>query len=111
MRGENVALPSSRLSSQGSSPHARGKLILSAANEIVTGLIPACAGKTGHCPGGCGEHGAHPRMRGENDVARAIGEHPEGSSPHARGKLKIVSYGNAVSGLIPACAGKTGEQH
>ena len=74
---------------------------------MSTGLIPACAGKTQRWVRVDHAARAHPRMRGENDVARAIGEHPEGSSPHARGKP--ASYGDFLFrfGLIPACAGKT----
>ena len=107
MRGENHKATHLRLRGMGSSPHARGKLCSLPVLSGLLGLIPACAGKTKTDQAVYRSIWAHPRMRGENDVARAIGEHPEGSSPHARGKLaSSINYG-VRRRLIPACAGKT----
>ena len=46
-------------------------------------------------------------MRGEN-AATVLGHSPaQGSSPHARGKLRGIVGSIRPVGLIPACAGKT----
>ncbi len=71
-------------------------------------LIPACAGST---PAGGGKpHGrwAHPRMRGEHFTRSFDTSDWSGSSPHARGALRGVTYCTSPRRLIPACAGSTG---
>ena len=66
MRGENPSQPGEIWPESGSSPHARGKQEVGSMAGGLTGLIPACAGKTGISGLGAPAHGAHPRMRGEN---------------------------------------------
>ncbi|ERS40008.1 hypothetical protein HMPREF1292_00492 [Corynebacterium sp. KPL1995] len=46
MRGENHSVYRLVAVFEGSSPHARGKLVIFAGVFIPIGLIPACAGKT-----------------------------------------------------------------
>ena len=50
----------------GSSPLTRGKHEAWAFDAEAGRLIPAHAGKTGHCQVGLPEPAAHPRSRGEN---------------------------------------------
>ncbi len=87
MRGENLTEEFNAESNSGSSPHARGKLMLLFVRFRSLGLIPACAGKTEFNRVFAIAHKAHPRMRGENC-----------------GLVLAASWGG---GLIPACAGKT----
>ncbi len=47
MRGENFTHPRISCDARGSSPHARGKLLIRNEDWDVCRLIPACAGKTG----------------------------------------------------------------
>ena len=70
-------------------------------------LIPAHAGKTFEGGELAACSGAHPRSRGENNVAWHDPATPTGSSPLTRGKRyerKSMPY---AGGLIPAHAGKT----
>ena len=50
----------------GSSPLTRGKLDVGRQSVIVSGLIPAHAGKTEAIPPTSSTSAAHPRSRGEN---------------------------------------------
>ena len=73
------------------------------------GLIPAHAGKTG-----CGDErvthvAAHPRSRGENRSRGATFCRKSGSSPLTRGKRHGRPRPRALTGLIPAHAGKTAD--
>ena len=106
-RGENPYAASNDQDPKGSSPLTRGKRKGLTPPADVVRLIPAHAGKTLFlCPPG-GEHGAHPRSRGENAL------HPDevmnalGSSPLTRGKLLGADRALGGRGLIPAHAGKT----
>ena len=65
-RGENTRRGLSTPKPAGSSPLTRGKPRRPLLNGNRAGLIPAHAGKTGHCQVGLPEPAAHPRSRGEN---------------------------------------------
>ena len=106
-RGENKARERPGSQRFGSSPLTRGKHRVPGRGHHRHGLIPAHAGKTTFGCTSCGEHGAHPRSRGENPISRAASAAEDGSSPLTRGKLVATSTGTAPSGLIPAHAGKT----
>ena len=67
MRGEHAILSQNKLSSSGSSPHARG-----------TRRIVRLARNGG---------AVHPRMRGEHGAMPSHSRWTDGSSPHARGTL------------------------
>ena len=91
----------------GSSPLARGALVRKVGGNVVTGIIPACAGSTrprSSAPRRCGDH---PRLRGEHAIVLHGGGVELGSSPLARGALVRKVGGNVVTGIIPACAGST----
>ena len=85
-RGENGRRPARTRTGRGSSPLTRGKRKGLTPPADVVRLIPAHAGKTLFlCPPG-GEHGAHPRSRGENRERLCDGGLHGGSSPLTRGK-------------------------
>ena len=107
-RGENYLSHMQPNGSLGSSPLTRGKRMLSVVVMVFIGLIPAHAGKTdafrtpaNHCK-------AHPRSRGENNIAHDAVHFAAGSSPLTRGKRFSRTASRNIAGLIPAHAGKTG---
>ena len=107
--GEN-ARPLSRWSTTpGSSPRVRGKLGTIQDENAGAGLIPACAGKTAPGSGRSPARRAHPRVCGENAFFEGGSVLAGGSSPRVRGKRALRSSSVYTPGLIPACAGKTGE--
>ena len=74
---------------------------------MLSGLIPALAGKTcdrRHCRPG---REAHPRAGGENDLCTINSTPRSGSSPRWRGKQGRDRARSEYLGLIPALAGKT----
>ena len=105
--GENDVGAPHRRGRVGSSPRVRGKPILRKTRPLRLGLIPACAGKTSTRWSLDDIDTAHPRVCGENHRGRRQDRHPRGSSPRVRGKLDPRTGATTVSGLIPACAGKT----
>ena len=92
---------------RGSSPHARGALVLRSLRGVTLGIIPACAGSTRACCSTGRTSGDHPRMRGEHGLRVTGSPSREGSSPHARGALPQAAAHAQVEGIIPACAGST----
>ncbi len=92
---------------RGSSPLARGGLMLCPSSWTVSGLIPARAGRT--VPAAPRPRGsrAHPRSRGEDARMRALLSNGQGSSPLARGGQVTQRWGHRFQGLIPARAGRT----
>ena len=93
---------------RGSSPRVRGKRRIRVRRRRISGLIPACAGKTMRVRGRRPERGAHPRVCGENSTIAFVVSAALGSSPRVRGKPLITLFKSCVPRLIPACAGKTG---
>ena len=107
MRGEHRLACSMPIERQGSSPHARGALVVFLVQVEVVGIIPACAGSTttnSFVPFSCRDH---PRMRGEHHEAAILERLYRGSSPHARGARAEDVPVVPVEGIIPACAGST----
>ena len=106
-RGENANFLGGVVSSPGSSPLTRGKLGRNRDGRVISRLIPAHAGKTAIETSMSPSSSAHPRSRGENDLARPADDRAEGSSPLTRGKQNIRNVNGQEGGLIPAHAGKT----
>ena len=106
-RGENTRRSALQSVGGGSSPLTRGKLAWDGFGASALGLIPAHAGKTEQLQGHRRRSWAHPRSRGENDTHREENDALMGSSPLTRGKPWLSRQAAAVSGLIPAHAGKT----
>ena len=95
---------------QGSSPLARGGPDLQAGDRIVSGLIPARAGRTGLDRVSRQVQRAHPRSRGADSLSVHARGVPEGSSPLARGGRGRHQGRDLPLGLIPARAGRTGRE-
>ena len=91
----------------GSSPLTRGKPVAVFVDAVPRGLIPAHAGKTKTSPPLEPVGTAHPRSRGENEIARAEDVNQNGSSPLTRGKQVQPRAKPRDHGLIPAHTGKT----
>ena len=106
-RGENNPFLGCSGGGLGSSPLTRGKRDTIWQGISTVGLIPAHAGKTPCWAPPYLVLRAHPRSRGENQVAVVMILSPSGSSPLTRGKRRLlVGHGKRL-GLIPAHAGKT----
>ena len=91
----------------GSSPLARGTHAGRAAGADEVRFIPARAGNTWAWPSTSSLSSVHPRSRGEHYLA-LIGSKPAtGSSPLARGTLRVVARHEPEARFIPARAGNT----
>ena len=108
--GENDVKKENTTDFTGSSPRVRGKRSVLPRNQLLGGLIPACAGKTGVLGPVVRDRSAHPRVCGENQSADAPLDAAFGSSPRVRGKRCCVEFKAPALRLIPACAGKTDPQ-
>ena len=106
-RGENPLTCTSARPTCGSSPLTRGKRPGRGPPGHGPGLIPAHAGKTRRSRSARAARPAHPRSRGENNVAWHDPATPTGSSPLTRGKPSIADGHQPRARLIPAHAGKT----
>ena len=85
MRGEHAGVAMLHQLQRGSSPHARGARHDRSDDDLLRGIIPACAGSTRHGPELVFRPRDHPRMRGEHVTVTAHRMVLQGSSPHARG--------------------------
>ena len=106
-RGEHREMTTRIFKSSGSSPLARGTLLLKLKNHGTGGLIPARAGNTDKGARNAIHGGAHPRSRGEHNTEGKPGMLDPGSSPLARGTRAHLPPGPVRCGLIPARAGNT----
>jgi|GEM_PF-49196 len=109
-RGADWAGRSVRWRGMGSSPLARGGLRAVGGDLRAVGLIPARAGRTGWPVLVYVQAWAHPRSRGADSQPYARGNGEQGSSPLARGGHRGHPRRLRRHGLIPARAGRTGEQ-
>ena len=89
MRGEHRLGKGGLDCALGSSPHARGAPGLLRDRRRRRGIIPACAGSTRGTPSTSSPGRDHPRMRGEHLSQCWTQRLRLGSSPHARGALRI----------------------
>ena len=107
MRGEDRLHDRNRRDLIGSPPHARGRRVGAVPKPTGLRITPACAGKTSWVL--CRGRGApdHPRMRGEDALPCGSGAFLAGSPPHARGRQTRNGEVDALTGITPACAGKT----
>ena len=105
MRGERFYPSTRRTRQHGSSPHARGTPQSGQRPECRPRFIPACAGNALSADAQGRPGTVHPRMRGERHTVFSSTVRLFGSSPHARGTLKIWQYGKYFFRFIPACAG------
>ena len=106
-RGENINPREFERVREGSSPLTRGKPSVREIRQAGFRLIPAHAGKTASTASSWTRPPAHPRSRGENDVASQRSSFLRGSSPLTRGKPVSRRTTRIRLRLIPAHAGKT----
>ena len=105
--GENQACPSSFRPRPGSPPRVRGKPALHQLPHARYGITPACAGKTSTFRSGKSALWDHPRVCGENESMAYWESYEEGSPPRVRGKQDRDAPVYTLTGITPACAGKT----
>ena len=105
MRGERSLNERSNSDFCGSSPHARGTQ--GGRHDQAGGgrFIPACAGNADSPARTAPAGSVHPRMRGERSPRNSATRLPIGSSPHARGTLRLGTQQRMHARFIPACAG------
>ena len=107
MCGEHVVGSGFACGNRGSSPHARGAHHLVRDPPFERRIIPACAGSTHVRRRSACRAPDHPRMRGEHLSVTIDVSAENGSSPHARGALRMDISSELFTGIIPACAGST----
>ena len=121
---DNPCIPPGR----GSPPRVRGKVFCQRQAAGYAGITPACAGKRVGFAGCDCLAEDHPRVCGEKQdlmqAVEAVADHPRvcgeklrhtsfsvmqaGSPPRVRGKGLFSSKTGTVTGITPACAGKSG---
>ena len=108
--GENILPWQVRIWNSGSPPRVRGKLFKPLYAVLLLWITPACAGKT--CLPWRQDRPSwdHPRVCGENYKGRHRFGSFQGSPPRVRGKPWVNPLVTDVSGITPACAGKTVRQ-
>ena len=106
-RGVYPILFTSASVNSGSSPLARGLLIIVQRKIHVIGIIPARAGSTDQSIIDSLDHQDHPRSRGVYSISIIACSSMAGSSPLARGLLFSSYLLAADAGIIPARAGST----
>ena len=85
----------------------RGTGSRQAYKRVVLGIIPACAGNSLQLPGLPEDRWDHPRVCGEQGQSRDEVHSFLGSSPRVRGTAHNVWDFNAMTRIIPACAGNS----
>ena len=107
VRGEHLSSTERCHLPSGSSPRARGTLLLDLDREGPFRFIPACAGNTRTRAGSGWTPAVHPRVRGGHDANGNVEVVINGSSPRARGTLRVGDLSLGFPRFIPACAGNT----
>ena len=91
----------------GSPPRARGEGYLSSRSPSVLGITPACAGRRRISSPLAFRFRDHPRVRGEKPSGVFTVSKPLGSPPRARGEAVRAAEPSPLSGITPACAGRS----
>ncbi len=107
LRGDNYlrSLPSGART--GTPPPARGQPCRRSRDERLLRNTPACAGTTRSGPPALGPRSEHPRLRGDNTLARRAYARRAGTPPPARGQRGDGLVGAEPGRNTPACAGTT----
>ena len=107
MCGEHSVFVGDADVASGSSPRVRGTPRGVAGEQVMHGIIPACAGNTHRVEllYACGWD--HPRVCGEHVCGGHFGLSFPGSSPRVRGTRTMKPTPCVRRGIIPACAGNT----
>ena len=85
----------------------RGKEFPEGNNALRAGITPAGAGKRVRKRMMLAKSWDHPRMCGEKAVYRNGKAPRKGSPPHVRGKAALLDVVFRLTGITPACAGKS----
>ncbi len=107
MHGDHWNWSSLIMNGFGSSPHARGPLVVSATNICSARFIPACTGTTSADSSPHSPSSVHPRMHGDHCLRCHYRTLLHGSSPHARGPPRVRRRAGPRVRFIPACTGTT----
>ena len=107
MCGEKKVAKEMGRTTKGSPPHVRGKARNNFNFDLITGIIPACAGKRVNLMATSEMFRDHPRVCGEKFRASFAPFCAAGSPPHVRGKGTTFSDATQWLRITPACAGKS----
>ena len=105
--GEKRNMSTSMVAALGSPPRVRGKVTYPKTSGTITGITPACAGKSGSITAARPYIQDHPRVCGEKIFTFFIHLSFLGSPPRVRGKEKFTKRKTALYRITPACAGKS----
>ena len=105
--GEKCSSVRSASHRRGSPPRMRGKVISSLQCDFLSGIIPACAGKSFWPCTVLPRCRDHPRVCGEKNKFQTHGGPVEGSPPRVRGKALVRPCWKLSTGNTTACAGKS----
>ena len=105
--GEKPLQSSVNCTMEGLPPRMRGKVISSLQCDFLSGIIPACAGKSFWPCTVLPRCRDHPRVCGEKNKFQTHGGPVEGSPPRVRGKALVRPCWKLSTGITPACAGKS----
>ena len=104
--GEKPLQSSVNCTMEGLPPRMRGKVISSLQCDFLSGITPACAGKSFWPCTVLPRCRDHPRVCGEKNKFQTHGGPVEGSPPRVRGKALVRPCWKLSTGITPACAGK-----
>ena len=107
LRGEKFNRSIAQRHTRGSPPLARGKVVGIQQGFDLPRITPACAGKRFRSSRGRRWLWDHPRLCGEKSNIIRASLDIRGSSPLVRGKEVCIVECGFLSGIIPACAGKS----
>ena len=105
--GEKTRYQNLKTTIQGSPPRVRGKVQPAAAGNPAERITPACAGKSGPISASGRAIRDHPRVCGEKALHDGGILPAQGSPPRVRGKVVVSRNLCLLSGITPACAGKS----
>ena len=105
--GEKSAWIAAVVNELGSPPRMRGKGPAQHRATGCSGITPACAGKRKRIAGRLRLRQDHPRVCGEKALHDGGILPAQGSPPRVRGKVVVSRNLCLLSGITPACAGKS----